>query len=636
MRPTILSEPLDRLRQWRQEAAQVLEDLRHWATLSQLGDPNTAARLAHLQRRLTTERLTLAFVGESGRGKTSLLNALFFGDIAVRPLPVAAGRQMTCPLELRYDVGRPPSLRLLPIETRESGKSLRECISDESDWQMVPIDLSATARLPAAFMTLTDTRDISRKDAEALSLPAERYPQANSDELPVRVPRWRYAIANLPHPALRHGLVVLDLPGGIHLQVEPELVHHRIAEADAVTLALDVVQGLTDADFALWTEAIAQSDTVRENAFVAWMKTDLMPAKFGETAGAEIERRALAATSRMGLPRTRMFSLAAAHGGGKLALESPEHQELERFAQTLADAVISSRMATHGQALQAETGALLSESRHVLDSRKSFVEGNMAELSTLATKNKRLMQTLSQRLSEDSDKYRKASTMYHEFAVKHASHHEELRHLLDPKQAHGRTAAMRNQFLLGGKETVDDSLDQYFVEAARHIDAAVAKHTEMQALITAVNRAFSLEFQMRPVEVPVFSTTRFTGELSKLQKQNAESFKGGIRSFSRRETLADNWEEDIGERVDHIFEIAYRETNVWMNALTRDLETELNDVHSQLGARLENMQRLHDADSELKAKLTEVSATREELVSQREQLSEKAKRVARLLERAGV
>jgi hypothetical protein len=632
LRPNILSIPLDQLRQWRQDAASVLEDLRHWATLSQLGDPNTAARLAHLQRRLSQERLTLAFVGESGRGKTSLVNALFFGDIGVRPLPVSAGRQMSCPLELRYDLGRAPSLRLLPIESRAGGRSLRECLSEESEWQIVPVDLSATARLPAAFSTLTDTRDVTLVEAEMLGLPSDRYPTTPNGELPIRIPRWRYAIANLPHPALRHGLVVLDLPGGVHLEVEPELVHKRIADADAVALVLDSSLGLTDSDLAIWSATIAQTHAVRENAFIAWMKRDLLDASHGDAAGAEMERRMLTASGRLDLPRTRMFTLAVdtLHKRPGEGLSSPE---LEHFAQTLADAVITSRLATHAQALQAETGALLAESRHVLDSRKSFIEGNIAELSTLAAKNKRLMQSLSSRMNEDSDKYRRASALYHEFAMSHAAYHEELRNILDPKQAHGRTAAMKNQFLLGGKEAIDGSLDQYFSEAAKRIESAVAKISEMQTMIAQVNRAFSLEFQMRPVEVPPFSTTRFAGELHKIQKNNDTDYKGGMRSFSRRETLADHWEEDIGERVDHIFEIAYRETNVWLNSLTRELEAELADVQGQLSLRLANMQRLHEADSELKIKVADVSKTREELVAQRDELSERARRVARLLER---
>jgi Dynamin family len=634
VRPTILSDPLDRLRQWRQEAAQVLEDLRHWATLSQLGDPNTGARLAHLQRRLSNERLTLAFIGDSGRGKTSLINALLFGDIGVRPLPVAAGRQMSCPLELRYDLGRQPSIRLLPIESRQSGRSLRECMSQEGDWQVIPIDLSATARLPAAFSTLTDTRDATLVEAESLGLPSDRYPVSTNPEAPVRIPRWRYAIANLPHPALRHGLIVLDLPGGIHLQVEPELVHKRIADADAVTLVVDASQGLTETDLSIWNETIAPSENVKAHTLLAWMKRDLLAEKYGDSAEAEMERRALTAVSRLDLPRTRMFTLSVERGGARVTPESPAGTELERFGQTLADSVIASRLGAHGQALQAETGPLLAESRHVLDSRKSFVEGTIAELSTLAAKNKRLMQTLSQRLSEESDKWRQASAMFHEFAITHATYHEELRNILDPKQAHGRTAAMKNQFLLGGKESIDGSLDQYFSEAARRIDAAVVKISEMQTMIAQVNRAFSLDFQMRPVEVPPFSTTRFAGELTKISAQNEQDFKGGMRSFSRRESLADHWEEDIGERVDHIFEIGYREANVWLNSLTRELEAELAQVQVHLTTRLENMQRLHEADNELKAKVAEVSKTREALVEQRDQLSERARRVARLLERS--
>jgi len=66
------------------------------------------------------DRLTIAIVGEYSRGKTELINALFFGDLGRRLLPSTPGRTTMCPVEIGYDARRMPSLRLLPIETRKS------------------------------------------------------------------------------------------------------------------------------------------------------------------------------------------------------------------------------------------------------------------------------------------------------------------------------------------------------------------------------------------------------------------------------------------------------------------------------------------------------------------------------------
>jgi hypothetical protein len=81
------------LRRWRSAVSEDLAALRRWGTLNRLMDEQTAARLAHLERRLQAERLTIAFVAEFSRGKTELINALFFADLGTRLLPSGVGRR---------------------------------------------------------------------------------------------------------------------------------------------------------------------------------------------------------------------------------------------------------------------------------------------------------------------------------------------------------------------------------------------------------------------------------------------------------------------------------------------------------------------------------------------------------------
>ena len=89
-------------------------------------DEADAAALAALRERLASDRLVLAFVAEFSRGKSELINAIFFADAGRRVLPATPGRTTMCPVELRFDAGVPPRLALLPIETRLRGLSLAE------------------------------------------------------------------------------------------------------------------------------------------------------------------------------------------------------------------------------------------------------------------------------------------------------------------------------------------------------------------------------------------------------------------------------------------------------------------------------------------------------------------------------
>ena len=95
-----------RLRQWRDATSESLAAFRRWAVVGRLIDEQAAARLAHLERRLAFERLTIAFVGEHSRGKSELINALFFADLGARLLPSAHGRAIQCPTEILWDPAR--------------------------------------------------------------------------------------------------------------------------------------------------------------------------------------------------------------------------------------------------------------------------------------------------------------------------------------------------------------------------------------------------------------------------------------------------------------------------------------------------------------------------------------------------
>ena len=72
---------------WRQGVADALDSYRDWAGAAELLDAGTAQRLAQARARLQDDRLSVAFVAEYSRGKSELINALFFADYGQRILP---------------------------------------------------------------------------------------------------------------------------------------------------------------------------------------------------------------------------------------------------------------------------------------------------------------------------------------------------------------------------------------------------------------------------------------------------------------------------------------------------------------------------------------------------------------------
>ena len=86
---------------WRSGLTLRLRLLVQWAQKHGLLEPTSAARIADMQRRLESDTVSIAFIGEMSRGKSELINAVFFGHTGARLLPVGPGRTTMCPVETR-------------------------------------------------------------------------------------------------------------------------------------------------------------------------------------------------------------------------------------------------------------------------------------------------------------------------------------------------------------------------------------------------------------------------------------------------------------------------------------------------------------------------------------------------------
>src|SRR5438477_472541 len=119
---------------WRRRLSAGISGLHEWLSQQELADAQADLKIQHLLERLHQDKLVIAFVAEFSRGKSELINAIFFADFGQRLLPSSAGRTTMCPTELLYDSTRPPSIRLLPIETRARDGSVAEFKNYADEW----------------------------------------------------------------------------------------------------------------------------------------------------------------------------------------------------------------------------------------------------------------------------------------------------------------------------------------------------------------------------------------------------------------------------------------------------------------------------------------------------------------------
>ncbi|MEG1770117.1 MAG: dynamin family protein, partial [Comamonas sp.] len=72
---------------WRRDFARQLHQLRDWLSGHELLDAAVDERLQRLQAQVRGDKVTVAFVAEFSRGKSELINAVFFAGYGRRLMP---------------------------------------------------------------------------------------------------------------------------------------------------------------------------------------------------------------------------------------------------------------------------------------------------------------------------------------------------------------------------------------------------------------------------------------------------------------------------------------------------------------------------------------------------------------------
>src|SRR5688572_17202898 len=150
-----LARRLDALADWRRALDRSVEQFSAFLVDHELRDASAAAQIDALRQRLASDRLVLAFVAEFSRGKSELINAIFFADAGRRVLPATPGRTTMCPVELGWDAGDPAALSLLPIETRLEGIALGDLKQQPRAWRRFPLDLNDVDKLAESLQEVT-------------------------------------------------------------------------------------------------------------------------------------------------------------------------------------------------------------------------------------------------------------------------------------------------------------------------------------------------------------------------------------------------------------------------------------------------------------------------------------------------
>lgn len=593
---------------WRDRVAAALRRYQLWAHQAQLADAAGDSCIEHMLARLQNDKLTIAFVAEFSRGKSELINAIFFADYGQRILPSAAGRTTMCPTELLYDETLPPSIRLLPIETRAEAQSTSDFRAQSQAWTVLPLDISSGDGMLEAFLQVSLTKRVALEDAQSYGL----YDAADPDSAlavgadgTVEISRWRHAIVNFPHPLLKQGLVIIDTPGLNAIGTEPELTLNLIPNAHAVLFILAADTGVTKSDVAVWRDHIGSG----AGRMVVLNKIDSMwdELRSAQEIEGQIERQVASVAQTLALPAAQIFPVSAQKGLiGKInrdpgllrksrlpALENALSCELIPYKQDIIRAQMAADLAGLAGAKQA-----------LLAARTRSVVEQLMELKSLRGKNQNIVSHMMKRIEIEKKEFDDSLLKLHGTRTVFSRLSTEVftslgMDILKTNIAQTRESMMRSRFTAGFRAAVK----QFFDQIQNNLVLSGQKTDEIGEMMGVMYRKFSTEHGLALSTPMPFSLDRYRQEIAMVERIYQRQFGAAALMTTRQVVLMEKFFDSIASRVKQSFLQANRDVEAWLKVVMAPLETQIREHKKQLKQRMQSIERIHLATDSLEEKV---------------------------------
>ena len=607
-----LASRLDSQAAWRGSLDRSVSAFARFLADHDLVEPADRSRLQALHQRLLADRLTVAFVAEFSRGKSELINAIFFADTGRRVLPATPGRTTMCPVELFFDAEQAPGLSLLPIETRLHGLSLGELRSRDEPWHRVPLDPTQPDALAKALSAVTRTQRVTVEDAERLGFWHADHPEDNprveADGL-VEVPAWRHALINYPHPLLQKGLVVIDTPGLNAIGAEPELTLSLLPSAHATVFILAADAGVTRSDLSIWREHLGGNALER---FVVLNKIDALvdPLLPPAEVRAQIEHQRQQTAETLQMPVERVFPLSAREALS--ARVSHDAEALQRSRLPELEAALASELLPRQSELLAqaavETLRQLREagSRRLGDRRRQNAE-QMLELRGLRGKSSGKVRLMLERVEAEAGDFERCTARLAALRAVQARQQREALGKLTSEVLRTEVAAMQaaaSTSALGSRKP----FDLLFERLRAGVVAAEAQAAEMQRMLEASFRQLNTEFGFSFTLGIAPDLARYRAELD-LIAQNYSRYVGFSQAWRLAVPgFAEQFRRLLLSKLRVVFENAAGDIELWSKGATAQIDLQLRERRKAFQRRREALERIQSAAGELEQRIGEVEA----------------------------
>jgi hypothetical protein len=617
------NEQFDQHGSWRRECALRLKLLAEWMKDHDLLDAGLEERLHRLEAQVRSDKVMVAFVAEFSRGKSELINAIFFAGYGRRIMPASAGRTTMCPTELGYDADVPPCLRLLPIETRLHGQALMEWRMVPEKWTRIDLDVNDPEQLAQAMEKVAEVRYVTLDEARLMGFWHDNHPEDNprvgADGL-VEVPKWRHALINIAHPLLKQGLVILDTPGLNAIGAEPELTVSLIPQAHAVVFILAADTGVTKSDLAIWREHLITEGDSLDARLVVLNKIDTLwdALSTPEQIQAQIDRQRATSAEILGLPQSQVIPVSAQKGlvakvtGDSRLLQASQLPGLEL---ALAEGVMGQRQRILRAAVASGISELKAEAGRAMHIRRRDLAEQMIELRGLRGKNVSVIKHMRSRIVQEQAEFDAGGARIHAVRSVHLKLLRDVFHQLGTPTLKAELAELTQALKQPGiKLGVKRAYGQTFSRLREGLAKSQILNADIQAMLTASFRQLNAEFSFSLQAPKEPELARYTHDLELIERSHLQYL--GVRNILKlsQPDFSDRLVRALATRLRVIYESALGDVELWNKSAASQLDAQLRERRRNFRRRLEAIQRIQEAASGLDERIEEIQEQERKLM----------------------
>jgi len=617
---------------WKSSLIKGIESYQRWLDKNDPGEAENELLIYEALEALRADRLTIAFVAEFSRGKTELINAIFFSEYDRRLLPSEAGRTTMCPTELFWDsLANTAYVRLLPIETRTGDRPIADYKLEPAQWTHIELDLTSPDNLAEAFQQIIKTKQVSLDEARALGLysDTDAAMHMKDGKLPSRIdiPLWRHAQVSFPHPLLKQGLVILDTPGLNALGSEPELTLSMLPNAQAVVFVLAADTGVTKSDLDMWQHHVKPLRSGhKKGLFVVLNKIDALWDDLKAPAHIKrmISEQCLRAAQTLGVSAEQVYPVSAQKGllakirhDNELLLKS----NIPVMEKMLAREVLPYKQILVREHILSSVGSLAKESHDLLAARLASTRKQLSELQGLAGKNNEVINLLMKKTRTEQVAYYKN---VEGFQANHKVIKQQSRRLIDTINL-----ASLDQLVVDTRQSMSNSWTTHGLKAGMKIffDGINTRMSEVSdfadqinRLVITIYRTFHQEHGLTEIRPPLYSMTKYKQEYQQLY-QEAEAFRSSpMTAMTEQHYVIKKFFISLVSHARNIFFKAQRDSESWSKAVMSPLVKQIKAHKEMMEQRLDNLRRINESRDTLQERIDELEKTAAELSAQHKEI----------------